>query len=59
MYHIVCALCNKVDNELFHKTLNSPVHVLHPLLPPPVVQKYNTILEADRTAGISQNADLI
>ena len=35
------ALCAKADNELFQKILNSPDHVLHPLLPPPVVQKYN------------------
>jgi len=27
--------------ELFQKILNSPDHVLHPLLRPPVVQKYN------------------
>ena len=26
---------------LFQKILNSPIHVLHALLPPPVVQKYN------------------
>ena len=35
------ALCAKADNELFQKILNSPDHVLHPLLPPSVGQKYN------------------
>jgi len=30
------ALCAKADNELFRKILNSPDHVLHLLLPPPV-----------------------
>ena len=34
-------LCAKADKDLFTKVLNSPDHVLHPLLPPPVQQNYN------------------
>jgi len=37
-------LCTKADIDLFTKVLNSPDHVLHPLLPPPVgpvQQNYN------------------
>ena len=33
--------CTKADIDLFTKVLNSPDHVLHPLLPPPVQQNYN------------------
>ena len=34
-------LCAKADRDLFTKVLNSPDHVLHPFLPPPVQQNYN------------------
>jgi len=34
-------LCAKADKDLFTKVLNSPDHVLHPLLPPPMQQNYN------------------
>ena len=51
-------LYTKADKDLFAKVLNSPDHVLHPLLPPHA-QQNTTIWEIDHTTDNSENVHLV
>jgi len=52
-------ICAKADKDLFAKILSSPDHVLHPLLPPPVQQKYNRQLPERSSPLIDCNFNFI
>jgi len=47
-------LCSTADKQLFNRILNQPEHVLHPLLPPPIVPP-STIFVTDHTTGYFVN----
>jgi len=55
--HDFASLCAKADKDLFTITINSPGHVLHPLLPP--LCSRTTIWETDRTTDNCQKVHLV
>jgi len=46
-------LCTSMKVDLFNKVLNIPIHVLHPLLPPPVIHS-DTVYDPEHTTGLYQ-----